>query len=89
MCVMTVMCRNDVLILSQEALSGNVPYHTKQNEAQVIMLIASKRLPTRPEVGQEGSRQFEMVWDCCRECWKQDPKERLTMSAVRKRVEVS
>ena len=72
----------------QEALSGEAPYHTMQNEAQVVISIINDKLPAKPEVSRESGTHFEMLWGCCLICWRKDPKARPPMAKVRELLDV-
>jgi hypothetical protein len=55
-------------------LAERVPYHTLQNDAQVILAIHNGDMP---EESREPLFQKE-VWDFAQKCWSRNPMRRPT-----------
>jgi serine/threonine protein kinase len=78
-----------LLIVSQEALSGDIPFKDSRNDAQVMMSIVSGTLPAKPEERRAQGEVFERLWRCCLDCWVRDPAKRPRMMEVAIRLNVS
>jgi serine/threonine protein kinase len=78
-----------LLTVSQEALSGKIPFENCRSEVQVMMSIMSRKLPAKPEDGRVLGKVFDLLWSCCCACWSHNPAERPRMTEVRERLNVS
>ncbi|KZV81174.1 hypothetical protein EXIGLDRAFT_844828 [Exidia glandulosa HHB12029] len=55
-----------------KVISGKPPFHAIKKEAAVIIALFEGATPQRPP------QASEMMWECCRECFKQNPEDRIT-----------
>jgi serine/threonine protein kinase len=78
-----------LLTVSQEALSGKIPFENCRSEVQVMMSVMSRKLPAKPEDGMGLGKLFGVLWECCCSCWGHNPAERPRMTEVRERLHVS
>ena len=73
----------------QEIISGKMPYYTRPKEPQVIMAIINYKLPTMPEVGRVKGGLFDLLWECCNQCWSRKPADRPTIQKVKASFKVN
>lgn len=67
------------LNLPQEIISGKFPYAGARNVIQVVVLITEGALPEKPRVDSD---EKEILWEISTDCWRLDPKERITIDAA-------
>ncbi|CAE6450814.1 unnamed protein product [Rhizoctonia solani] len=65
-----------------ETISGEIPYHGK-NEYNVICLVTlEKELPERPNCMPVGDEKADMLWKLLTQCWSYEPEARPSASEV-------
>ncbi|EUC60960.1 tyrosine kinase family catalytic domain protein [Rhizoctonia solani AG-3 Rhs1AP] len=65
-----------------ETISGEIPYHGK-NEYNVIRLVTlEKELPERPSCIPVGDEKADMLWKLLTQCWSYEPEARPSASQV-------
>lgn len=65
-------------------MNRDIPYSDLKFDAQVILAIASGKLPMRPPNSLvAGSSLPDKLWDICERCWARSPLNRPSAKAVR------
>ncbi|KLO13729.1 kinase-like protein [Schizopora paradoxa] len=69
-----------------ELLSRDMPYSHVRDKNQVMMYIYQGRLPKKPagiDTLSDNELNYEkQLWDLCKSCWAQEPKDRPTMDLM-------
>jgi hypothetical protein len=68
-----------------EVLSGQVPFAPYEYSTAVLKIAEGER-PERPQ-GEEGRLFTDDIWDTLGLCWKHQPHDRISASAVLLRLE--
>jgi hypothetical protein len=68
-----------------EVLSGQRPF-TADNDLDVVGKTLRGERPGRPQ-GKEGKLFTDEIWDILELCWKEQPRDRISVSAVLLRLE--
>ncbi|KAG8680058.1 hypothetical protein FRC08_016563, partial [Ceratobasidium sp. 394] len=70
-----------------ETLTGQTPY-LDTSDRNVLMLITTKKIPTRPEVYiPSSSRHGDTLWSLLQSCWAYKPEERPSAAHVAKMLQ--
>jgi hypothetical protein len=78
-----------MLIVRQEALTGDVPRKERSDLAVIHAVLVRKEYPTRPlEHIPQQSRKGDQLWDMLERCWSFEPARRPKMPEVRDSVSV-
>ncbi|KAI5115408.1 hypothetical protein M0805_001221 [Coniferiporia weirii] len=67
-----------------ELLAQERPYAHITTETGVIVNVMNRKLPSRPK---NLSKRTHAVWDLCQACWKFNPRLRISMADVVKKLE--
>lgn len=75
-------------LVSQETITGNIPYHDLAQDLAVIMAVAIKRkFPERPDAHIPLNVEYgDVLWSLLTKCWAYESKNRPNAAFVRDMV---
>ena len=71
-------------------MTKDIPYHDL-SDIEALRAISNRQLPQRPDLTSSINGSFpmdgpdvseEILWELCRDCWRENPKERPSMTTI-------